>query len=267
MTDEITIHDRLLQVASALDECISKGGRNAAQGYNFRGIDQVMDALHKPLVDAGIVFLPSYALIGVEDRPTQSGGVMQYARVEGCFTFTDGTDHVLVTTIGQGNDTSDKAVNKAMSAALKYALLQTFMVPIGDDDGDSVSIEMGSSPEPAHRESAPAPRRETKAPRSGGGPAGKKANFADADPEEANHIHKASSANPDNAFLKSISDSLRSYGSWSPAQRAKAMSTAKDLIGPITRGGPSFEGAETIEASFPGAVEETGWDQNGTEPF
>jgi hypothetical protein len=48
-------------------------------------------------------------------------------------------DNVTATTLGEASDTADKASNKAMSAALKYALMQTFMIPVDAgslDDGD-----------------------------------------------------------------------------------------------------------------------------------
>jgi predicted RNA-binding protein with PIN domain len=77
---------------------------------------------------------------------------MAYVVIQGDFKFicpgadTDWTS-VTVTTIGEAADTSDKATNKAMSAALKYALIQTFSVPTKDmDDADRVTVEQAPMP-------------------------------------------------------------------------------------------------------------------------
>jgi hypothetical protein len=50
------------------------------------------------------------------------------------FTFytTDGSS-VSAVGIGHALDTSDKATNKAQSSALKYALMQTFLIPTEED--------------------------------------------------------------------------------------------------------------------------------------
>lgn len=258
------IHSKMLQVAQALNEGIAKGGRNVDQGYSFRGIDQVMDALHGPLVDAGIVFLPAYELLAIEDRPTKSGGTMQYARVQGTFQFAcDDGGLLTVSTVGQGNDTSDKAVNKAMSAALKYALLQTFMVPIGDDDGDTSTIEMGGDRGAPVYDTAERgiPVDRVRKPYQPSGNSGGGGGWETATPDEVAYIKKAAAMHPDNDFMGSIARRLDEKGEWSTKQKASALKTAKDLIGPMPRGGTT-DGAARIADAFPGAK-----DISGMEPF
>ena len=52
--------------------------------------------------------------------------------------FTDDGSKVSCTVIGEGMDTGDKATNKAMSIAFKYACFQTFCIPTEDmDDPDA----------------------------------------------------------------------------------------------------------------------------------
>jgi hypothetical protein len=62
-------------------------------------------------------------------------------------------DHVTAVTMGEASDVADKASNKAMSAALKYALIHTFMIPVDAkslDDGDRDHPEGQHSPADAY---------------------------------------------------------------------------------------------------------------------
>ena len=60
------------------------------------------------------------------------------AQVVMAYTFTDVDTGEEITTkvAGQGLDAGDKAPYKAMTGALKYALLQSFLLATGDDPED-----------------------------------------------------------------------------------------------------------------------------------
>ena len=140
-----SIH-QLMPLAAAEVGAISKDKQTTgSSSFAFRGIDDLMNALHPILAEHGITIAPAYRFLERYDRSTRSGGIMEFVIIEGTFSFSgpDG-DEILVKTIGQASDTADKAINKAMSAALKYALIQTFTVPTADiSDSDADSIEMG----------------------------------------------------------------------------------------------------------------------------
>ena len=125
---------------------ITKDRRNQQQGYNFRGIDDVYNALAPKLAAHGLCILPRILSRDVQERTTQKGGVLFYVTVEAEFDFVcaeDGSKHI-VRTYGEAMDSADKATNKAMSAAYKYAAFQAFAIPTeGDNDAD------GHSPQPA----------------------------------------------------------------------------------------------------------------------
>jgi len=128
-------------------EGISKGRKNTTQGYSFRGIDDMYNVLSPLLADAGIVVLPVYSDRQVVERETKSGTALFYTTLKGDFTFRSSEDGsaVTVTTFGEAMDGGDKATNKAMSAALKYAFMQTFTIPTeGDNDTENVSHEVGA---------------------------------------------------------------------------------------------------------------------------
>lgn len=110
---------------------ISKDRKNAQQGFNFRGIDQVYNALAPALVNHGLLILPRITERTVTERTTQKGVVLFYVVVKADFDFVsteDGSIHT-VTTYGEAMDSGDKATNKAMSIAYKYAAFQAFCIP------------------------------------------------------------------------------------------------------------------------------------------
>ena len=129
---------------------ITKDKRNQQQGYNFRGIDDVYNALSPLLAKHGLCILPRILTRDVQERQTQKGGVLFYVTVEAEFDFVaaeDGSTHV-VRTFGEAMDSADKATNKAMSAAYKYAAFQAFAIPTeADNDADSHTHEVAPDPD------------------------------------------------------------------------------------------------------------------------
>lgn len=126
------VYQAISKVASILTkEGIGKGRKNAMQGYNFRGIDDVLNALSSALVEAGLVILPRVTNRDVVERTTAKGGAIFYVTVHCAFdlvSIEDGSKHTVVT-YGEAMDSADKATNKAMSAAYKYLALLTFCIP------------------------------------------------------------------------------------------------------------------------------------------
>lgn len=121
---------------------IGKHNVNESQKYKFRGIDDVYNALSPAMTKAGLVVLPRMLTREVTERTTAKGGVLFYVTVEAEFDFVsvaDGSKHI-VRTFGEAMDSGDKATNKAMSAAFKYAAFQAFCIPTeGDNDADATT--------------------------------------------------------------------------------------------------------------------------------
>ena len=126
---------------------IAKDKRNAQQGYNFRGIDDVYAAVAPLLAKHGLCILPRVVSREVTERQTQKGGILFYTVVKMEFDFVcaeDGSKHT-VTTVGEAMDSGDKSSNKAMSAAYKYAAFQAFAIPTeGDNDADATTHEVAA---------------------------------------------------------------------------------------------------------------------------
>lgn len=115
-----------------------------AQTYKFRGIDDVYNAISPLLGEHGLCILPRMIHRDCQERQTAKGSAIFYVIVEAEFDFVaaeDGSCHV-VRTFGEAMDMSDKATNKAMSAAYKYAAMQAFAIPTeGDNDTENQNIE------------------------------------------------------------------------------------------------------------------------------
>ncbi|ODU28764.1 ERF family protein [Sphingopyxis sp. SCN 67-31] len=133
---------------------IAKDGVNEQQKYRFRGIDQVYSALSPLLAKHGLCVLPRMVDCSRSERvsmkPGYNGGppkesVLFYVTVTAEFDFVaveDGSTHT-VRTYGEAMDSGDKATNKAMSAAYKYAAFMAFAIPTeGDNDADATTHEV-----------------------------------------------------------------------------------------------------------------------------
>lgn len=128
---------------------ISKSRRNTqGSGYNFRGIDDVYNVLSPLLGEHSLCILPRVLSRNVVERESRSGGNLFYVTVDVEFDFVsaeDGSKHT-VRTVGEAMDSGDKATNKAMSAAYKYAAFQAFAIPTeGDNDADAHTHEVKSA--------------------------------------------------------------------------------------------------------------------------
>jgi hypothetical protein len=140
------VYQAINKVQAALAvEGISKARNNQAQGYKFRGIDDVYNALSPLLAKHGLCVLPRCTSREVVERVNAKGTALFYVTVCAEFDFVaaeDGSKHTVIT-YGEAMDSGDKATNKAMSAAYKYACMQAFSIPTeGDNDADAQTHEV-----------------------------------------------------------------------------------------------------------------------------
>ena len=138
------------RVQAALSKTgISKDRTNTqGSGYKFRGIDDVYNAIAPLLAEHGLVVIPRMLKREVAERMSKNGGALFYVTVEAEFDFVSSEDASKATarTFGEAMDSGDKATNKAMSAAYKYAAFQTFAIPTeGDNDADAHTHEVAVS--------------------------------------------------------------------------------------------------------------------------
>lgn len=151
-----SIHTALAAIF-AETEAITKDKKNQQQGFQYRGIDDVYNALHPIFAKHKVFILPRYTGRSAIERQTRQGGALFSVTVEGNFRFVheDGSE-VECTTIGEAMDSGDKATNKAMSIALKYALFQVLLIPTTDDpDAEVHEVAPKQAAAPASRPAAP----------------------------------------------------------------------------------------------------------------
>ena len=117
---------------------IGKTRKNQAQNYQFRGVDDVVAHVQDIMAQHGVLCVPRVVERERDIVPSKSGGSMASVRllVEHTFYAADGSS-VVCTTLGEAMDSGDKASNKAMSAALKYALTETLLIPTYEVDRDT----------------------------------------------------------------------------------------------------------------------------------
>jgi hypothetical protein len=141
-----TVYQAIAAVTGELaKEGISKDRKNEQQGYKFRGIDDVYNALAPFLAKARLCILPSVLSREVTERTNQKGTLLFYVTVQVRYDFVsadDGSKHE-VFVFGEAMDSGDKATSKAMSASYKYACMQAFCIPTeGDNDADESTHEV-----------------------------------------------------------------------------------------------------------------------------
>jgi hypothetical protein len=187
---------------------IAKDRKNTQQNYSFRGIDDVYNALAPILAKHGLVILPRIVERAMTERKSNNGGALFNVVVKAAFDFVsshDGSTHV-VETFGEAMDSADKATNKAMSAAYKYAAFQAFCIPTeGDNDADGATHAVASSA-PVSAASAPSSSGTAAKPANGNGAKPANGNGSNWKPRDATpapqqrQTHPAATSIPADAY-------------------------------------------------------------------
>ncbi len=150
--------------AKLATEGIGKNRNNQQQGYKFRGIDEVLNALARVLADEMLVIVPHVRSRELTERQAKNGGALFDVVVSVDYTFVsadDGSQFTVGPFYGEAMDSADKATNKAMSAAYKYMAIQTFCIPTeGDNDADATTHEVAPSAAGGAPASPPPPRQQ-----------------------------------------------------------------------------------------------------------
>lgn len=131
---------------------VAKSMKNVDAGYAARSIDDVITAVHDAMAPHGVYMLPTIEHAEHAEITVGKNNIrMQRAvlRIRWTFYGPNG-DSVEAVTVGEANDSADKASNKAQSASLKYCLLHSFMIPLvgNENDADSSSPELGEEAKP-----------------------------------------------------------------------------------------------------------------------
>lgn len=145
MAEKKNIYETITAVMDDVG-AIGKDDLNKQQGFRYRGIDAVMNALSPSFVKHHLFIVPEVLEQRREERQTAKGGNLIYSicRVKYTFYAEDGSS-IEAVVIGEGMDSGDKASNKALAVAFKYVCFQVFCIPTEEmKDPDAESHEVAS---------------------------------------------------------------------------------------------------------------------------
>ena len=108
---------------------VGKNSRNEKQKYMYRGVDDVMNALNPAFTKHKLFMVPEVVSQKREERQTANEKNLIYSVLSVKYTFYAEDGSSIYTIVpGEGMDSGDKASNKAMSSAFKYACFQVFCI-------------------------------------------------------------------------------------------------------------------------------------------
>lgn len=125
------------KLAKVMDEVkyIQKRGFNKFHKYKYATESDVSEKVREVLAEQNVVMLPDVVEHTSREHKNLKGNTEYIATVKVKFTFVDGEtgEQLSIHSVGEGQDSGDKAVYKAITGAQKYALMKAFMIPTGDD--------------------------------------------------------------------------------------------------------------------------------------
>jgi hypothetical protein len=163
------VYEAIARVSAELAAIgVGKNRKNQAQGFMFRGIDDIYQVLCTLLPKHGLVIIPRVVYRGSTERQSKQGGAIYQVICEVEFDLVsteDGSRHS-ARIVGEAMDSGDKATNKAMAIAYKYLAFMVFCIPvIGviDDPDEEVHHPVVQDPkrdaaEPTPEKAAPPAR-------------------------------------------------------------------------------------------------------------
>lgn len=135
----------VVQLVMADVQSLAKTDRNQSQGFNFRGIDAVMNAVGPALRKHGGFIVPQLVEKTSEVQPSRNGGSLQVVRLSVAYqVFGSDGDPITGVVAAEAFDSGDKATAKAMSVAYRTFLLQLLCLPTDEPDPDAHSYELGA---------------------------------------------------------------------------------------------------------------------------
>ena len=132
----LNLRQKLVEVRRRIGY-VQKRGHNERSNYSYVTAADIAGSVGDILAELGVVVIPRLEDISYESAAGR-GETTRMARVVMAYAFTDvdSGEEIIAKVAGQGLDPGDKAPYKAMTGALKYALLQSFLLATGDDPED-----------------------------------------------------------------------------------------------------------------------------------
>ena len=137
----MNIYQKMLEVMKSI-EYLNKDDRVEYKSTKYRAMseEKVTTTVRKELLRQGLVVFP------IEQSVSQNGTITTTNTVYKMVNTENPEEFVILASSGQGADTQDKGVGKAMTYSFKYMLLRTFAIPTGEDP-DKISSDQISDDE------------------------------------------------------------------------------------------------------------------------
>ena len=148
------IYADLAKVMRSVDH-VGKGDFNSHQKFSFRGIDGVLNAVGPALREHNVVVYPRLHDVAYEEVKTSGGKASTACRVVVDYIFASVDGSTVETRVAAESwDTGDKAMPKAMSVAMRTALIQALALPTDEPDPDSFTYTREAADEKNERVAA-----------------------------------------------------------------------------------------------------------------
>ena len=148
------IYADLAKVMRSVDH-VGKGDFNSHQKFSFRGIEGVLNAVGPALREHNVVVYPRLHDVAYEEVKTSGGKASTACRVVVDYIFASVDGSTVETRVAAESwDTGDKAMPKAMSVAMRTALIQALALPTDEPDPDSFTYTREAADEKRERDEA-----------------------------------------------------------------------------------------------------------------
>lgn len=123
--------------------------------YNYRGIDDVLDAVGPALRKHGVFMIPVAVEPTWEKVNRSGGGIMTYCRATVTFTVFGPKGDQLprdIVAVGEAFDTGDKSSIKAQTVAIRIAYINALAIPVNRPELDpeyGTQHELAAPPPPS----------------------------------------------------------------------------------------------------------------------
>lgn len=159
------------KLVKIMEDCayVQKDGTNTFHKYKYASAANVLEKVNESCVKHNVASIATTEIVSTMDRTTSKGNIELLVIVKVSLLLIDGDSGESVTSIGlgSGQDTGDKAVMKASTAAIKYAWMTTLNISTGDDPEADAGVDertAGASKTPQQPKNEPpelVPKKET----------------------------------------------------------------------------------------------------------
>ena len=162
MTDwkQANIYEKLFDVQGRVGH-LSKTEKNPQQGFNYVKASTATDAIRGAFNDVGIVITFDQTESNVQSYATAGGKLWWFTELQAIITFINihkPEEKVSIRVCGQGTDSGEKGIGKALSYAFKYGMFKQFLISTDEDDPERPSEDRDDRNQP------PRTRRPPEAP-------------------------------------------------------------------------------------------------------